>query len=110
MTTIEAIQMIKYRIETASEIVGKGKDGKAFQDLEMAIQALEKQIAEKPKYKWHMTFQKCDAYGCYWNENTGWFDVTVYANTKSEAVSKAKTITECTYIRALKCEVVEDLL
>lgn len=107
MTAIEAIQIIKYRIETASEIVGKGKDGKAFQDLEIAIQALEKQITEKPKYKWHMTFQKCDRYGGYCGNND-WFDVTIYANNKSEAVLKAKTITECDYIRALKCEVVEE--
>lgn len=36
-----AINLIKYRIKTASEIAGKGLDGKAFEDLEMAIKALE---------------------------------------------------------------------
>lgn len=41
MTEREAIEKIKYRIDTASEIAGKGEDGKAFEDLEMAILALE---------------------------------------------------------------------
>lgn len=41
MTTQEAIERIKYRIYTATTIVGKGEDGKAFEDLEMAIKALE---------------------------------------------------------------------
>lgn len=36
-----AINLIKHRIKTASEIAGKGLDGKAFEDLEMAIKALE---------------------------------------------------------------------
>ena len=44
MTVQSAINTIRYRIETASEIAGKGADGKAFEDLEMAIEALEKQI------------------------------------------------------------------
>ena len=42
MTNQEAIEKIQYRIDTASEIVGKGEDGKAFEDMEMAIKALEK--------------------------------------------------------------------
>lgn len=51
MMVSEAIKMIQCRIyNTASEIVGKGEDGKAFEDLEMAIQALEKQIPMKPIY------------------------------------------------------------
>ena len=37
----DAIQMMKYRIETASQIAGKGENGKAFEDMEMAIEALE---------------------------------------------------------------------
>lgn len=44
----EAIEKIKYRIYTATQIAGKGEDGKAFEDLEMAIEALEKQIPKKP--------------------------------------------------------------
>jgi len=37
----DAINKIKYRIETASRIVGANE--KAFEDLEMAIQALKNQ-------------------------------------------------------------------
>ena len=37
----EAILMIRNRIDTASEIAGKGTDGKAFEDMEMAIEALK---------------------------------------------------------------------
>jgi hypothetical protein len=44
----DAINSLKYRIETADEIVGKGEDGNAFADMEMAIVALGKQIAKKP--------------------------------------------------------------
>lgn len=44
MTEQEAINMMRYRIDTASEIAGKGEDGNAFEDMEMAIKALEKQI------------------------------------------------------------------
>lgn len=47
MTEQEAVNMMKYRVETASEMIGKGVDGKAFEDMEMAIKALEKQIAKK---------------------------------------------------------------
>lgn len=38
----EAIEKMRYRIETASAIVGNGEDGNAFEDMEMAIEALEK--------------------------------------------------------------------
>ena len=48
MTENEAIEIIKYRIDTASEIVGKGEDGNSFGDLELAIVALEKQVPKKP--------------------------------------------------------------
>ena len=41
MNDSEAISKIQWRINTASEIAGRGEDGKAFEDLEMAIQALE---------------------------------------------------------------------
>lgn len=51
MTNEEAIKKIKYRIDTASHIAGKGVDGKAFEDLEMAIQALEKQTSAKVVYE-----------------------------------------------------------
>ena len=45
MTESEARNKIKYRIEVAREIAGNGVDGKAFEDLEIAIQAL-KEIRE----------------------------------------------------------------
>ena len=45
MTESEARSKIKYRIEVAREIAGNGVDGKAFEDLEIAIQAL-KEIRE----------------------------------------------------------------
>lgn len=41
MTDNEAIARMKYRIETAIDIAGKGVDGKAYEDMEMAIKALE---------------------------------------------------------------------
>lgn len=41
MTEQEAIEKIKYRTETASGLTGRGVDGKAFEDLEIAISALE---------------------------------------------------------------------
>ena len=39
----DAIQMMKYRIETATQIAGKGENRKAFEDMEMALKALENQ-------------------------------------------------------------------
>lgn len=47
MEVQEAIKRMQYRISTASEIVGKGEDDNAFKDMEMAIEALEKQIPKK---------------------------------------------------------------
>ena len=44
MTAQEAIEKIKYRIHTANEIVGKGSDD-VFRDLNLAIEALEKQVS-----------------------------------------------------------------
>lgn len=43
MTSKEAIERMKYRIDTAAEIAGCGEDGKAFEDMELAIEALENQ-------------------------------------------------------------------
>lgn len=47
----QAIDRMRYRIDTASDIAGKGVDGKAYEDMEMAIAALEKQIPQKPVMK-----------------------------------------------------------
>ena len=47
MTNQEAINRMQYRIDTATEIAGKGEDGKAFEDMEMAIEALKKQIEDE---------------------------------------------------------------
>lgn len=55
MTEREAIEKIRWRIETASHIAGKGEDGKAFEDLEIAINALEKQVAKKPNFLHNMS-------------------------------------------------------
>lgn len=41
MTDNEVIAKMKYRIKTATNIAGKGVDGKAYEDMEMAIKALE---------------------------------------------------------------------
>lgn len=37
----EAISRMRYRVETATHNIGKGVDGKAYEDMEMAIKALE---------------------------------------------------------------------
>lgn len=47
ITEQEAIEMLKYRINTASKVIGTGTDGKAFEDIELAIKALENQISLK---------------------------------------------------------------
>lgn len=41
MTENEAIARMQYRIDTATEVIGKGSDGKAYEDMEIAIKALE---------------------------------------------------------------------
>lgn len=46
MTEQEAINRLKYRIETATQIAGVGS-GDSFEDMEMAIAALDKQIPKK---------------------------------------------------------------
>lgn len=57
MTENEAVARMKYRIDTATDIVGKGVDGKAYEDMEMAISALEKQIPKKITHE--ATIYKC---------------------------------------------------
>lgn len=42
-----AIKKIKLRIASAKHVVGAGIDGKAYEDLEIAIKAIEKQIPRK---------------------------------------------------------------
>lgn len=51
----EAIARIRYRIDTATDIAGSGVDGKAFEDMEMAIKALE----EIQQYKAIGTVKEC---------------------------------------------------
>lgn len=52
MEEIEAaINMAKYRIETATEITGKGEDGRAFWDLELLVKIAEKQLPKQPYLK-----------------------------------------------------------
>lgn len=41
MTENEAIARIRYRIDTATDIAGNGVDGKAYEDMEIAIKVLE---------------------------------------------------------------------
>lgn len=41
MTENQAIERMRYRIKTATDVMGKGVDGKAYEDMEMAIKALE---------------------------------------------------------------------
>lgn len=84
MTENEAMALLRCRIDTASEIVGKGADRKAFEDMEMAITALEeiqryreigsvkecretveKQKAKKPiDYDEDLGYFKCPSCGC----------------------------------------------
>ena len=51
----ETILMMRNRIDTASEIAGKGTDGKAFEDMEMAIEALK----EIQQYREIGTVEEC---------------------------------------------------
>lgn len=51
----EAIARIRYRIDTATDIAGSGVDGKAFEDMEMAIKALE----EIQQYRTMGTVEEC---------------------------------------------------
>jgi len=51
----EAVARIRYRIDTATDIAGNGIDGKAFEDMEMAIKALE----EIQQYRSAGTVEEC---------------------------------------------------
>ena len=51
MTVQEAIKMMKYRVETAISIAGKGINGNAYEDMYMAIEALEK-LSVYEQIKW----------------------------------------------------------
>lgn len=55
MTENEAIKRMKYRIDSATDIAGKGVDGKAYEDMEMAIKALE----EIHQYREIGTVEEC---------------------------------------------------
>lgn len=55
MTNNEAIARMKYRIDTATHNIGKGADGKAYEDMEMAIKALE----EIRRYRSIGTVEEC---------------------------------------------------
>lgn len=55
MTDNEAIKRIRYRIDTATDIAGKGSDGKAYEDMETAIKALE----EIQQYRSIGTVEEC---------------------------------------------------
>lgn len=55
MTENEAIARMRYRIDTATDIAGKGSDGKAYEDMEIAIKALE----EIQKYRRIGTVEEC---------------------------------------------------
>lgn len=55
MTENEAITRIRYRIDTATDIAGNGIDGKAYEDMEIAIKVLE----EIQKYQIIGTVDEC---------------------------------------------------
>ena len=55
MTENEAMALMRCRIDTASEIVGKGTDCKVFEDMEMAISALK----EIQQYREIGTVEEC---------------------------------------------------
>ena len=55
MTENEAIARMRYRIDTATEAIGKGSDGKAYEDMEIAIKALE----EIQQYRAIGTVEEC---------------------------------------------------
>lgn len=57
MTENEAIARIRWRIDTATDIAGNGVDGKAFEDMETAIKALE----EIQQYRAIGTVEECHA-------------------------------------------------
>lgn len=67
MTEERAILQLRYRIDTATSLCGKGADGKAYEDMEMAIKALE----EIQQYREIGTVEECReaverSNGCGW--------------------------------------------
>lgn len=57
MTENKAIKRMRYRVDTATNISGKGVDGKAYEDMEMAIKAL----SEIQQYRSIGTVEECRA-------------------------------------------------
>lgn len=55
MTENEAIARIRYRIDTATDVIGNGADGKTYEDMEIAIKALE----EIQQYRSIGTIEDC---------------------------------------------------
>ena len=55
MTENEAIARIRYRIDTATHNIGKGADGRAYEDMEIAI----KQLEEIQQYRAIGTVEEC---------------------------------------------------
>ena len=55
ITENKAITRMRYRIDTATEAIGKGSDGKAYEDMEIAIKALE----EIQQYRAIGTINEC---------------------------------------------------
>ena len=55
MTENEAITRMRYRIDTATEAIGYGSDGKSYEDMEIAIKALE----EIQQYRAIGTVKEC---------------------------------------------------
>lgn len=55
MTENEAIARIRYRIDTATHNIGKGADGRAYEDMEIAIKVLE----EIQQYRVIGTVEEC---------------------------------------------------
>ena len=65
MTVQEAIKMMKYRVETAISIAGKGINGNAYEDMYMAIEALEKlSVYEQIKWERDIAISQLEDIGC----------------------------------------------
>ena len=88
MTESEAKSKIKYRINTAKDFVGIGDDGKAFEDLEIAIQAL-KEIRE---YRELGTVEELKAL----KEKNGWHDMEMYGLGYNQgSIDRADELQKC---------------
>lgn len=55
MTEYEAIKRMRYRIDTVTDVIGKSVDGRVYEDMEMAIKALE----EIQQYQSIGTVEEC---------------------------------------------------